>query len=167
VASGLVAVLGVFLLVDAAVRGSWDVLWSAAGPVAAVVWALWLLTVRPAVRLDDDAVTVVNPLRVTRVPWSVVTDVRLRWQIVIETTEGRTVTCWGGPSVRRPRPVRRGELSVPDEPEELRAIRSRWRGRRARSTGDAALHRGWDRAAVVSGAVVAALLVVSAVAIAA
>ncbi len=163
-ASGLVAVLGCFLLVDAVARGSWEVVWSAIGPVAAVVWALWLLTVRPVVRLDDDALTVVNPLRTTRIPWAAVADVRLRWQIVVQTVDGRAVTCRGGPSIRGSRPGRRGELSVPYEPEELRTIRHRWRSRRASNPGDTAVRRAWDRPAVVSGAVVAALLVVSAVA---
>lgn len=165
-ASGLVAVLGGFLLVDAAARGSWDVLWSAVGPVAAVVWALWLLTARPAVRLDDDALTVVNPLRTTRVPWAAVADVRLRWQIVVQTEDGRSVTCRGGPSIRGSRPVRRGELSVPHEPEELRTIRSRWRERRTVRPADRTVHRAWDRPAVGTGAAVVALLLVSVVALA-
>ncbi|WP_161972662.1 PH domain-containing protein [Curtobacterium sp. HSID17257] len=166
-ASGLVAVLGLFLLVDAAARSSWDVVWSAVGPVTALVWALWLLTVRPAVRLDDDALTVVNPLRTTRVPWAAVADVRLRWQIVVQTADGRSVTCRGGPSIRGSRPARRGELSVPHEPEELRAIRSRWRARRTALPEDREVHRTWDRLAVGTGAAVVVLLVVSAVAFAA
>ncbi|MDB6427617.1 PH domain-containing protein [Curtobacterium sp. 20TX0008] len=165
-ASGLVVVLGVFLLADAAVRGSWDVVWVAVGPVAAIVWALWLLTVRPSVRLDDDALTVVNPMRTTRVPWAAVTDVRLRWQIVVQTADGRSVTCRGGPSIRGSRPVRRGQLSVPQEPEELRTIRQRWRARRAAAAPDSDVRRGWDRPAVVTGAAVAVLLLVSAGALA-
>ncbi|QCR42833.1 hypothetical protein C1N91_04005 [Curtobacterium sp. SGAir0471] len=165
-ASGLVAVLGLFLLVDAAARGSWDVVWSAVGPVVAVVWVLWLLTVRPVVRLDDDALTVVNPLRTTRIPWAAVADVRLRWQIVVQTAEGNTVTCRGGPSIRGSRPGRRGELSVPHEPEELRTIRRRWHSRRASSPADIAVRREWDRPAVVAGAAAAVLLVVSVVALA-
>lgn len=160
-ASGLVVVLGVFLLADAAVRGSWDVVWVAVGPVAAIVWALWLLTVRPSVRLDDDALTVVNPMRTTRVPWAAVTDVRLRWQIVVQTADGRSVTCRGGPSIRGSRPVRRGQLSVPQEPEELRKIRQRWRARRAAGAPDSDVRRGWDRPAVETGAAVAVLLLVS------
>ena len=107
VASGLVAVLGLFLLGDAAFRGSWDVVLRAAGPIAVLVWALWVLTYRPCIVIDERAVTVVNPLRRTVVPWQAVADVRLRWQIVIETVAGRKVQCWGGPSLPRPKPARR------------------------------------------------------------
>ena len=165
-ASGLVVVLGVFLLVDAGARGSWDVFWATAGPVTAIVWALWVLTVRPAVRLDDDALTVVNPLRTTRVPWVAVTDVRLRWQIVVQTADGRSVTCRGGPSIRGSRPLSRGELSAAHEPVELRTIRQRWRARRAAGAPDGDVRRGWDRLAVVTGGAVAVLLAVSVVALA-
>ena len=60
-----------------------------------------------AIVIDERAVTVVNPLRRTVVPWQAVADVRLRWQIVIETVAGRKVQCWGGPSLPRPKPARR------------------------------------------------------------
>jgi len=163
VASGLVAFLGAFLLVDAAFRGSWVVFWVALGPIASVVWALWLLTFRPAILVDDHAVTVLNPLRTTRIPWSAVAAVRLRWQVLVETGDGRIVRCWGGPVVQRPRPVRRGTLSVPQDAAALPAITDRWRERRGVRPADGTVVRGWDRPAAVSGILVGTLLVVTAV----
>ncbi|QQD76944.1 PH domain-containing protein [Curtobacterium sp. YC1] len=159
-AAGLVAVLGVFLLGDAAVRGSWDVVLRAVGPVAVLVWGLWVLTYRPCIRLDDHAVTVVNPLRRTVVPWHAVADVRLRWQIVVETVGGRTVQCWGGPSLPRPKPARRGERAVLRQPDEMVVLLDRWSERRDDATGGDVV-RGWDRPAVLVGAGALALLAVS------
>ncbi|TCL78001.1 MULTISPECIES: PH domain-containing protein [unclassified Curtobacterium] len=159
-AAGLVAVLGLFLLVDAAVRGSWIVVLDAVGPIAVLVWVLWVLTYRPCIRIDDTAVTVVNPLRRTVVPWHAVADVKLRWQIVIETVAGRRVQCWGGPSLPRPKPARRGERAVLRQPDEMTVLLDRWAEQRA-VAGDGDAVRGWDRPAVIVGAVALALLAVS------
>ncbi|UFU14936.1 PH domain-containing protein [Curtobacterium sp. C1] len=160
-ASGLVALLGFFLLGDAAVRGSWDVVLTALGPLAVLVWALWVLTFRPSIRLDDDALTVVNPLRETRVPWGAVADVRLRWQIVVETTEGRKVSCWGGPSLPRPKPTRRGEPRTLPQPVEMSVLLDRWAERREAGAAGGLVVRGWDRLALLVGAAAVVLLAVS------
>jgi hypothetical protein len=159
VASGLVALLGLFLLGDAAVRGSWDVVLTALGPIATLVWILWVLTYRPCIVLDDGALTVVNPLRRTRVPWGAVADVRLRWQIVVESEDGRRIQCWGGPSLPRPKPARRGEPRVLPKPAELDVILDRWAQRRGTAGGP--VERGWDRPALLAGVVVLVLLAVS------
>ncbi len=159
--SGLVAVLGLFLLVDAGVRGSWDVVLTAVGPLAVLLWVLWFLTWRPSIRLDDTAVTIINPLRVTRVPWGEVADVRLRWQIVVETSDGRKVPCWGGPSLPRPKPVRKGEPRVLPQPDEMTVLLDRWAERRDAGAAHGAVHRGWDRQALLVGAIAGVLLVVS------
>ncbi|MBF4615099.1 PH domain-containing protein [Curtobacterium sp. VKM Ac-1376] len=159
-ASGLVAVLGLFLLGDASVRGSWDVVLRAAGPIAVLVWALWVLSYRPCIVVDDRTVNVINPLRRTVVPWHAVADVRLRWQIVIETVAGRKVQCWGGPSLPRPKPARRGEQAVLPQPDEMTVLLDRWSERRA-AAADGDVVRGWDTPALVVGAATLALLVVS------
>ncbi|MGN7190118.1 PH domain-containing protein [Curtobacterium sp. MCBA15_004] len=159
-ASGLVVVLGVLLLADAAARGSWDVVLVALGPVAAAVWVTWVATVRPCIRFDDDAVTVVNPLRTTRVPWPAVRAVRQRWQVLVDTVDGRTVTCRGGPALPRRRPGAGGPADAP----AVRPLLDRFAERRrvAGSAGpDAPVETTWDRVPVVLGAVVGVLLVVS------
>lgn len=134
---------------------------TALGPLAVLLWGLWVLTYHPSIRLDAQALTVVNPLRVTRVPWGEVADVRLRWQIVVETTDGRTVPCWGGPSLPRPKPARRGEPRTLPQPDEMRVLLDRWAARRDAGAAGGTVHRGWDRGALLVGAVVLVLLVVS------
>ncbi len=143
-ASGFVVLLGGFLLVDAAVRGSWDVALRTLGPTVAFAWVLWVLTARPHLRLDDEALTVVNPLRVARLPWGAVADVRQRWQVEVDTTDGRTVRCVGGPALRS------AGVSV---------VVDRWSERRGVAAGEPS--RGWDRPAVVAGVVALLLLVVA------
>ncbi|PZF53124.1 hypothetical protein DEJ23_15035 [Curtobacterium sp. MCSS17_008] len=134
---------------------------AAVGPLAVLFWALWVLTHRPSIQLDDDALTVVNPLRVTRVPWGEVADVRLRWQIVVETSEGRKVQCWGGPSLPRPKPARRGEPRTLPQPPEMTVLLDRWASRHDAGAAGGAVHRGWDRPALLVGAGAVALLAVS------
>ncbi|MCJ1713212.1 PH domain-containing protein [Curtobacterium sp. VKM Ac-2922] len=160
--SGLVVVLGLALLVDAAVRGSWDVVLQALGPIAVVVWGVWVLMVRPTVVVTPDQLTVTNPLRVVELPWGSVADVRMRYQIVIETTEPRRLTCWGGPTLPRPKPARRGERPVMPTSGELTVVLDAWAVARDRGVDNAAaVVRRWDRPALVAGAVALALLVVS------
>jgi hypothetical protein len=144
VASGFVVLLGLFLLVDAAVRGSWDVVLRTLGPTVALAWVLWVLAARPHLRVDDEALTVVNPLRVTRLPWGAVSDVRQRWQIEVDSADGRTVRSLGGPGPRS------AGLSV---------VADRWQERRSVAGGPPT--RGWDRPAVVAGIVALVLLVVA------
>lgn len=134
---------------------------TAIGPLAVLLWGLWVVTYRPHVALDEQAVTVVNPLRVTQVPWGDVADVRMRWQIVVETTEGRRVSCWGGPSLPRPKPARRGEPRTLPQPAEMSVLLDRWAARREAGAAGGAVHRGWDRPALLVGFVTVLLLVVS------
>lgn len=162
--SGLLAFLGLALLVDAAVRGSWDVVLHALGPIAVLVWGVWLLMVRPSVRVAADALTVVNPLRVTVVPWGAVADVRMRYQIVVETTEPRKLTCWGGPTLPRPKPARRGERPVMPTSGELNAVLDAWAVARDRGAPAGDVVRAWDRSALATGVVAALLLVLALVA---
>lgn len=143
-AFGFVVLLGAFLIVDAAVRGSWDIVFRTLGPTLALAWVLWVLTARPHLRVDDEALTVVNPLRVIRLPWGAIADVRQRWQVEVDTVNGRTARCLGGPGPRS---------------DGLSAIVDRWTERRADAVGEPT--RGWDRRAVVAGIVALVLLVVA------
>jgi hypothetical protein len=161
VSSGLAAFLGLALLVDAAVRGSWDVVLAAVGPVAVVLWGIWVLMVRPSVRVAPDALTVINPLRRTAVPWGRVEDVRMRYQIVVETDEPGRLTCWGGPTLPRPRPAPRGERPVMPTSGELTVVLDAWAVARDRGVGAGPVVRSWDRAAVLAGVVAVVLLAVS------
>jgi hypothetical protein len=62
--------------------------------LAAVGWC-------PALRVDDDGVTVVNPWRTTRLHWDQVTDVRMGWALTLTTRTGPAVACWACPGPRR------------------------------------------------------------------
>jgi hypothetical protein len=161
VSSGLAAFLGLALLVDAAVQGSWDVVLTAVGPVAVVLWGIWVLMVRPSVRVASDDLTVVNPLRRIVVPWGRVEDVRMRYQILVETDEPGRLTCWGGPTLPRPKPARRGERPVMPTSGELTVVLDGWAVARDRGVGTGPVIRSWDRTAVLAGAVAVLLLAVS------
>ena len=61
-----------------------------------------LLGWRPAVVVDDLAVTLVNPLRTVRVPWPAVEDVAMGWTLTV-TAGGVRHRAWAAPGPRRMR----------------------------------------------------------------
>jgi hypothetical protein len=85
------------LLGDAAIRSDWHLVSVAIAPAGFVVWAAWLFLYRPEIRFDADRVIVVNPGRTIEVPWSHVTRVEQRPQLVLELGGGVRITCWGAP----------------------------------------------------------------------
>lgn len=117
--SGLVAVVGLFLVGDALVRGDVGVAARTAGVLALVLWVAWVVLLHPSIRIDAAALTVVNVLRRTVVPWGDVDHIGMRHQIVVETRSGHTVRCWGGPTLPRPEPARRGRPAVMPRAREL------------------------------------------------
>ena len=62
------------------------------GAVAAVAALGW----RPAVVVDDEALTLVNPLRTVRLPWSAVQDVTMGWVLTV-TADGVRHRAWAVP----------------------------------------------------------------------
>jgi hypothetical protein len=65
--------------------------------VLLVLWAVYVAAFASAVVTDDRGITVQNFLRRTRVPWQQVTDVFLRYQLVVELRGGGRITAFGGP----------------------------------------------------------------------
>jgi hypothetical protein len=109
-----------------------------------------------------------NFLRRTRVPGGAVSDIVLRYQLIVETRDGRKVTAFGGPVSGRS--WRRSGDDGGRMPAALRdtdRIRDRWERAAATPDADARTVRSWDLPAVlallvlIAGAV-AALAVVGA-----
>ncbi|WDG16947.1 PH domain-containing protein [Microbacterium sp. Clip185] len=111
-----------------------------------------------------DGLRVQNFLRVTRIPFSAVADIRMRYQVVVETTEGRTITCYGGPVSARSgsRRAGAGDRPAAGSADAERLIED-WRAARASTAVPASVRRMWDLPALVS---VIALLVWAGVAVA-
>ncbi|MDQ1206524.1 PH domain-containing protein [Microbacterium sp. SORGH_AS_0862] len=61
------------------------------------LWGIYVGVFVSSVTSSADGLRVQNFLRVTRIPFSAIADIRMRYQLVIETMEGRTLTCYGGP----------------------------------------------------------------------
>jgi hypothetical protein len=146
---GLVAFVSVFLVVDAAMRGRWDVVAMSVGWVALALWLIWAVQVRPSIRVTPAALTVVNVLRVTRVPWPDVADITMRYQIAVATESGVRVRAWGGPALPRPRTSRDGAPSRPGgrEMDVLLDAHERWRDE---PTGERTT-RFWDVPVLIAG----------------
>ncbi|QLD10586.1 PH domain-containing protein [Microbacterium oleivorans] len=174
-ASAVVAVagfgiLGVFLLVDVFVRGGALQGFLIAPWVLLALWVMYALLYAPFVSIDDRAIVIANPFRVTRVPWSAVSDVRLRWQVTVDTTEGRSFSAFGGPSPGRPARVPRGARTIeahdaprgPAAVREVDEIRERWR-ENADRPGESRVTTIWNRAVLIPLAVIAVYAVVAVV----
>ena len=136
-----VAVVGALLVIDAVLRGSGAEVLRIAGPVLAVVWAAWLLLLRPSIRIRPDAAVVTNVGRITEVPWGRIVDIRRRLQLVLDLDDGRHLEAWGSPFVSKRRPA--------DDPS-LATLRGAWLSAGA---SDAAVIRRVDVVGLLVGVV--------------
>lgn len=91
------ALIGAYFLVDAAVRGRWDVVVVALPWILLVLWGVWALAYRPVVAYDENGVTVRNILREHHFGWAQVRDITDRFQFVFLLHDGTKVKAWGGP----------------------------------------------------------------------
>ncbi|SDQ06567.1 PH domain-containing protein [Microbacterium sp. cf332] len=154
--------LGLFLLGDVFVRGGLVQGLLVAPWVLFALWSIYTLLYASVVRIDEHAIVVVNPLRVTRVPWSAVADIQLRWQLAVVTVEGRVISAFGGPSPGRParlgRAARASESDEARTPSGLRQvdeIREAWHEHSGDAV-DTAVTTAANRAVLVPLAVVVA-----------
>lgn len=171
-----VAALGAYFVVDAVVRGRWDVGLRVLGVLMLVVWAAWAFLYRMSIVVDRRAVVVRNLLRYARIPWELIDDIDRRYQVRFLLTDGTIIESWGSPFPARARARRSGAstrpgpgvntglrgvtsdapdgerpASLPDPAlETLRVLRSS-----ARPGSGGRLQRGWDGPALVIGAVCA------------
>ena len=149
------AVLSVFLLGDAVVRGSWGLMLLFVPWVLLVLWLIYVVSVASMVRVDEEGASVQNFLRRTRFGWRRVAELDLRWQLDFTLDDGRKLACWGGPGrIQSPRMKRSGEVTVPQSLQALTDVRARWENaveRPAGTTGDgvdAPIRRSWDWPAI-------------------
>lgn len=154
VASIISALLALFLLGDAVVRGSWGQMLLLAPWVLLALWVVYEISFVSHVRVDAHGAFVQNMLRNTSFGWSRVRDIDLRWQLVFSLDDGTDVSCYGGPA--RSRPVRRPsrgdeEPKAPAGVRELTGIRDLWESAdSADSAADAPIRRSWDRPALIA-----------------
>jgi hypothetical protein len=160
------AIVAAFLLGDVLIRAGFGTTLLIAPWVLLLLWAVYVAAFASVVVTDDDGITVQNFLRRTRVPWGQVTDIALRYQLVVTTRDGRRVTAFGGPvSGRAWR--RSGDADGRRMPTALRdtdSIRDRWEAADVTPDGGRVV-RSWDIPALVvlvilvAGAVTASLIV--------
>lgn len=95
---GFLAILTVFFLGDAVVRGAWGFVLLALPWMALVLWGTWVVLVRPSVTVRPDRLVVHNMFRVHDIPWAAVARLTDRFQLVVELTDGRNLVSWGAPT---------------------------------------------------------------------
>lgn len=96
VATGVIAlVLGLALLVPAVLSA--QRVWTMISVIVLVLVLVWLLVVRPCVKVHEDGLRIVNPLRTIDITWPMITEVRSRW--VLELVAGsKKYAAWGIPA---------------------------------------------------------------------
>ncbi|WP_298036909.1 PH domain-containing protein [uncultured Microbacterium sp.] len=143
----VVAVVVVILLADIVLRGGWAMAARFAPWMLAVIWIMWVFFDRPRVILEADAVEVRNPLLATRIPWSAIEDITLRWQVSFHLAGGSDVRAW---ATTARRPHRSGAAQPVDR--ELEIMRERLESARKAGEADAAsLVRVWAWPEIISG----------------
>ena len=168
IAAGVVSVL---LLGDAGLRAGAVEMLRLTPWLLFALWMIYVTMYASSITYDGAGVTVQNYLRRTWVPWTLITDVSLRWQIVFTLAGGTKVKAYGGPAGG---PTgRRGERGSSARPGasaaaavgELEELREMWQEHATTpSTGDRPT-RSWDipallaLAAIVAGAVISVLSV--------
>jgi len=60
----------------------------------AVTGAVYALALRPRVVTDEEGITVLNPFRDHRVPWTAVRDVDTAEWVLVRTAGDKTICCW-------------------------------------------------------------------------
>jgi hypothetical protein len=93
--------LCVLNLVTLAVLREWMSVLRAVPVVLFVGTAAWMLFGLPVVRVEDDAVVLVNPARGIRIPWLAITDVEPGMLLTLRTTTAR-YRAWAAPSGGQP-----------------------------------------------------------------
>lgn len=138
-------VVGILLLGDAVLRAGWGQGLLLAPWVLLMGWLVWVLMYAPYIATDDEAITIANVLRRTRIPWGRVNAIDLRWQVVVELDDGRLVKAYGGPVAGRPGRLARAADARREPPalRELILIREPWEAARERGASGGAVERSW------------------------
>ncbi len=151
------AVLSVFLLGDAVIRGSWGLMLLYAPWMLLVLWLVYEISVVSKVRVDDDGALVQNVLRRTTFGWHRVRELDLRWQLDFLLDDGRKLSCWGGPGrIRSPRMSKGDAVKVPSSLRDFTEIQARWEAATegppatTGSAADAPIRRTWDWPALIA-----------------
>ncbi len=124
---------------------------------------VYALAWRPELVIDEQAVTLVNPLRTVRVPWRAVSSVGGRWSLEIRT-QGGTYAAWAsGPRPRRRRRPLCYASDAPELPDESRVSRrvtARWEDVVSRPVAGTAEPVGlhWDGPLLLTGSLLLAIL---------
>lgn len=102
IAAGVLGLLsGLVLAVPSLVRP--EPSWVLISGVTLGLVLLWLYVVRPCVKLHDEGVRIVNPLRTIDVTWPMITEVRSRWTLELIAGDQK-FPAWGVPAdPKRPR----------------------------------------------------------------
>lgn len=143
-------VAAVVLLGDAALRAGLVEMLRLAPWVLLAVWLVFVGMYASHLSYDREGVTVQNYLRRTRIPWSQVADVTLRWQVVFTLVGGGAVSAHGGPVAGRPgraaARATRPEAAVPAALRDLGRLRDAWQDAAADAGGgaDGTVRRSWD-----------------------
>lgn len=123
------AVVGLALLVDAAIRAGFGEMLLLAPWVLLVLWVVYVMIYAPHIRTDASGVRVHNLLRIVDFPWRAVRDIELRWQVRFRLTSGQDVASFGGPVAGRPgRPQLRfgSERREPPAIRDMELLREQW-----------------------------------------
>lgn len=149
------AAVAVVLLVDVVLRAGWLDAVLIAPWVLLALWGVYISTYASHIAIDADGATVQNFARITRIPWSRVSAIDLRYQVRFTLDDDRRIDAFGGPQSGRasrvsPRAETGQDARRPAALRDLDALREAWREGSADASPALPIGRSWDRRGVVS-----------------
>lgn len=87
--TGFAALVGLVVLVSLTVDGGFPALVRGGGAVLFLTYSVWYLLGRPALVVDRDVLTVINPFVTYRVNYAALIDVSTRFHLTLVTASGR------------------------------------------------------------------------------
>jgi len=101
VASGGYVLFALWWIIDGAVKGRWEETARVSAPLALGAIVVHALFWRPEVRVDPEAVLLVNPLRRVRMPWARVDGIDTQYALTLIAGDHR-YTSWAAAAPGRP-----------------------------------------------------------------
>ncbi|WP_328397177.1 PH domain-containing protein [Streptomyces sp. NBC_00390] len=124
VGGALLLVLTAWIVVDAVVQGEGRTPWLALAAALLLLPLIVMLTLRPAVFVDDERIRIRNPFRTITLPWAAVADVRAGYSSELFTETGKKYQLWAIPVSLRQRKsaARRQTRAAIDDPHGTTSV---------------------------------------------
>lgn len=152
VSSCVALAIALFLIGDAIIKGSWSIALPFIPWLLLLVWITYVGTAASMARIGSNELVFRNMLRVHTVPWQHITDISVKYQVLISTDDSKQTPLMAGPAAGRPARLGKSDGAQRRIPPILTfrdELYDTWQERKDSATG--AISHTWDWPIVVIG----------------